>query len=400
VALLDSVAASGAKNTCLIWRNARKAIKLIRLAGLPRTGFISAGDFRLQVSVSTRYRLFYGITFGLILFGISTCSYDNGVDFNPSKTHHGDGRFISDKEGSLFSWLSMRWNEDSPPEIDQTQLPSIIGQVDRKLIDSPALIPRATWIGHATVLLQYRDINFLTDPHLTQRPFGLDFLVSERYTQPALSFKEMPKIDFIVISHNHYDHLDHRTVDMFANSVTWFVPLGLKPWFLERGIESDRVIELDWWESHQFSPEVVVTFTPTVHWSKRTPWDTNKTLWGGWAVDIAGFKSWHAGDTGFSETLFREIGERLGPLRLAMIPIGAYAPRYFMSSSHIDPQQAVKVHLDVRAQQSMPIHWGAFQLTHEPILEPPQQLREELERLSIPLSDFEPLKIGDTKILK
>ena len=334
----------------------------------------------------------------LVLFIVAGCSSNNDVEYDRSKPHHGDGQFISNKSGSFFSWVSMRWRENSPPQIDDSALASIVGEVDHSLINSPADLPRATWIGHATVLVQYRGINFLTDPHLSQRPFGFDFLVSKRFTQPALSFEEMPKIDFILISHNHFDHLDHRTVDMFGNSVTWYVPLGVKRWFLDRGIESAKVVELDWWQVHQFNSDVKVTFTPSVHWSKRTPWDTNKSLWGGWAVDIAGFKSWHAGDTGYSDTLFREIGERTGPFRFAMIPIGGYAPRYFMSASHIDPSEAVDVHIDVRSQQSMPMHWGTFQLTHEPVFEPSELLLQELQKRSIAVQDFKPLKIGDTLI--
>jgi N-acyl-phosphatidylethanolamine-hydrolysing phospholipase D len=223
--------------------------------------------------------------------------------------------------------------------------------------------------------------------------------VEPRYTQPALSFEQMPTVDLIVISHNHYDSLDHRTVDMFGDSVLWYVPLGLKAWFLERGISATRVIELDWWESHRFNEQVNVTMTPAQHWSKRGAWDTNQSLWGGWAIDIAGFKSWFAGDTGYNDSYFKDIGERLGPFRLAMIPIGAYAPRYFMQSAHIDPAQAIDVHLEVKAQQSLPIHWGTFQLTIEPILEPAQLLTEEMTRRGLPLEQFQPAKIGDTLIL-
>jgi L-ascorbate metabolism protein UlaG (beta-lactamase superfamily) len=122
-------------------------------------------------------------------------------------------------------------------------------------------------------------------------------------------------------------------------------------------------------------------------------------LWGGWAIDIHGFNSWFAGDTGYNARYFKDIGERLGPFRLAMIPIGAYAPRYFMENTHIDPAQAVEIHLEVRAEQSLPIHWGTFQLTIEPVLEPAQLLVEEMQRRGLPVEQFHPLKIGDTLIL-
>ena len=137
----------------------------------------------------------------------------------------------------------------------------------------------------------------------------------------------------------------------------------------------------------------------TARWSRRGPWDTNESLWGGWAINIDGFNSWFAGDTGYNARYFKDIGERLGPFRLAMIPIGAYAPRYFMEDAHIDPAQAVEIHLEVRAQQSLPIHWGTFQLTIEPVLEPAQLLVEEMQRRELNAQQFRPVKVGETLIL-
>lgn len=341
-----------------------------------------------------RIRLILGC---LIL--VTACS-SSTVNFDPSKAHHGDNKFVSKKGGSIFSWLAMRWREESPPEVGLLEVKSIVAAINYDLVTSQADTPRATWIGHATVLVQYRGINFLTDPHLTQLPFALDFWVKPRFTQPALSFEQMPKIDFVVISHNHYDHLDHRTVDLFGNSVTWFVPLGMKAWFLERDIDSEKVVELDWWDEYQFNDQVNITFTPTQHWSKRTPWDTNEALWGSWAVNIDGFKSWFAGDTGYDQAMFQEIGNKLGPFRLAMIPIGGYAPRYFMSASHVDPAEALDIHVDVNAQQSIPMHWGTFQLTHEPLLEPPVLLEQAMKGKGIPRNEFAPLKIGETLVLE
>jgi len=337
-------------------------------------------------------------TLGILCLLLTGCVY-TGVDFDPAKAHHGNGEFISTKQGSFLGHFFMRLREDDPPLLDPEEIRSIVGAADLDLIESFATQPRVTWIGHATALVQYKGISYLTDPHLTQYPFYYEIVVEPRYTQPALSFEQMPQVDFIVLSHNHYDSLDHRTVDMFGDSVLWYVPLGLKAWFLDRGISDERVIELDWWESHRFNDQVEVTMTPAQHWSKRTPWDTNKTLWGGWAVNIAGFKSWFAGDTGYNDRYFKDIGERLGPFRLAMIPIGAYAPRYFMGSAHVDPAQAIDIHLEVKTQQSLPIHWGTFQLTIEPILEPAQLLIEEMNRHGLDLEQFQPAKIGDTLVL-
>jgi len=326
--------------------------------------------------------------------------HPKGFKFDLEKEHHGGNSFKNRSVTSFAQWLRMRFKEGNYPSIDQAKIASIVEKTDLRLIHSSADLPRATWIGHATMLVQYRGVNFLTDPHLTDRPAPIDCFLPGRHTQPALHHTEMPKIDFIVISHNHYDHLDHRTVGMFGNSVTWYVPLGLKVWFEKQGIHSDKVVELDWWQSHQFSDDVCVTFTPSVHWSKRAPWDTNKSLWGSWSVKIAEFNSWFAGDTAYDEELFREIGQRTGPYHLSFIPIGAYGPRYFMSSQHVDPAQAVLIHENIKTERSIAIHWGTFQLTHEPFFEPPELLREAMSFEDLPQNQFEVLKIGETLILE
>ncbi len=346
-------------------------------------------------------RIISKMTYRIILLALSllltACA--SGVQFDPTKAHHGDGEFVSVKRGSFFDHYRMRQSEPDPPTPDPADIATIVTTPDLDLINSPADQPRVTWIGHATSLVQYKNINYLTDPHLTQYPFRFNFWVEPRYTQPALEFEQMPNIDFIVISHNHYDSLDHRTVDRFGDSVAWYVPLGLKAWFVDRGISAERVVELDWWQSHRFNEQVEITFTPAQHWSRRGLWDTNESLWGGWAVNIDGFNSWFAGDTGYNAAYFNDIGKRLGPFRLAMIPIGAYAPRYFMASVHVDPAQAVDIHLAVGAEQTLPVHWGTFQLTIEPILEPAQLLVEEMQKRGLPAAQFRPVKIGETLVL-
>lgn len=305
-------------------------------------------------------------------------------------------RYQSVGGSTVFEWLSMRYTEGLFPDVDPNDIASIQQAADLALIASPADEPRVTWLGHATMLVQYQGVSFLTDPHLSNWAAPVDFGVTPRLSPPALSVAQLPKVDFVVISHNHYDHLDHRTVDEIGNSVTWYVPMGLKAWFLDRGIEDANVVELDWWQSAKFKGSVEITFTPNVHWSKRSPWDTNLSHWGAWAVNIAGFKSWFSGDTAYDQKMFREIGERLGPFDMAFIPIGAYAPRYFMARQHVDPQQAVKIHQDIRSKFSVPMHWATFQLTQEPFLEPAELLIEALNQANIPLQKFKPINIGET----
>jgi N-acyl-phosphatidylethanolamine-hydrolysing phospholipase D len=309
-------------------------------------------------------------------------------------------RYESVGGSSVFEWLSMRFKEGTFPTVSAKDAASVQQPANSELINAPAQKPRATWIGHASMLVQYQGINFLTDPHLTDRAAPIDFFVDKRLTPVAITFENMPKIDFIVISHNHFDHLDHRTVDMFANTVTWYVPMGLKAWFLDRGIRNDKVVELDWWQSSQFNDKVTLTFTPNVHWSKRSPWDTNISHWGAWSVNIDGFKSWFSGDTAYDASVFKEIGERAGPFDMAFIPIGAYAPRYFMSKQHVDPLQAVKIHQDIQSKLSIPIHWATFQLTQEPFLEPPELLLKSLKAAGIEQEKFNPINIGETVTLE
>ncbi|MEH6443280.1 MAG: MBL fold metallo-hydrolase [Oceanospirillaceae bacterium] len=308
-------------------------------------------------------------------------------------------RYTSIAGASVYEWLSMRFKEGSFPDVTAKDIKSVQQKADLTLINSPSLQPRATWIGHASMLVQYQGINFLTDPHLTDRAAPVDFFVDKRLTPPALTFTQLPKIDFIVISHNHFDHLDHRTVDMYANSVTWYVPMGLKQWFLDRGIKTEKVVELEWWQSVNHNAEVELTFTPNVHWSKRSPWDTNVSHWGAWAVKIGQFNSWFSGDTGYDEIIFHDIGTRLGPFDMAFIPIGAYAPRYFMKRQHVDPQQAVRIHQEINSKFSIPMHWATFQLTQEPFLEPPQLLVKALQSAKIDVATFKPINIGETVVL-
>jgi N-acyl-phosphatidylethanolamine-hydrolysing phospholipase D len=205
-----------------------------------------------------------------------------------------DFYYLANGAGASFpDYLKMRLKEGGFPTVDKADIASVIGKADMKLIHSSASFdsPLATWVGHATMLVQFRGINFLTDPHLTQRPGP--FFFPKRLTPPALRYRELPAIDFILISHNHYDHLDRLTVDMFGNSVLWYVPLGLKSWFLNRNIRSDRVIEMDWWQSHEFGSDVKITFVPSIHWSKRSPWDAYKSLWGAWSIHWGSFQLTH-----------------------------------------------------------------------------------------------------------
>lgn len=252
-----------------------------------------------------------------------------------------------------------------------------------------------TWIGHVTFLLQLGGLNILTDPHMTARTSPLPFLGPRRQVALPLAIRELPRIDVVLISHNHYDHLDAGTVRALARQPggepLYLVPLGLARWFVRRGIR--RVLELDWWQTHRVEG-VDFHFVPAQHWSKRTPWDTNRSLWGGWWVE-RDFSFLFAGDSGYSPD-YRDIRTRMGRVDLAAIPIGAYAPRWFMAPQHVDPDEAVRIFEDLEARRAVAMHWGTFVLTDEPLDEPPRRLHAALAAKGVPPERFFVMRFGET----
>ena len=260
---------------------------------------------------------------------------------------------------------------------------------------SPAR-PVLTWIGHASFLLRCNGWNLLTDPVLSDRASPLSFAGPRRCTPPALSVEDLPEIHAVVISHNHYDHLDAPTVRAlhrrFGDRLRWRVPLGLAQWFRRRGIRNVR--ELAWWE-HDPEDGLDFHFVPTQHFSGRGLRDHNLTLWGGWMLDFGDFSAFFAGDTGYG-SVFREIGQVFRGIDLALLPIGAYEPRWFMKPVHVSPEEAVDVHLDLGARQSVAMHWGTFVLTDEPVDEPPRRLAEALQRRNLNPDEFRVLAHGQT----
>ncbi|PIO40391.1 hypothetical protein AB205_0027900 [Aquarana catesbeiana] len=256
---------------------------------------------------------------------------------------------------------------------------------------------RITWLGHASVMVEMDDLTFLTDPVFSQRASPISIAGPKRFRGPPCTIEQLPKIDAVVISHNHYDHLDYNTVlglnQRFGTELRWFVPLGLLNWMQSCGCEN--VIELDWWEQNCVPghDEVTFVFTPCQHWCKRTPFDDNKVLWGSWSVLGPSNRFFFAGDTGYCAA-FEQIGKRFGPFDVAAIPIGAYEPR----CQHVDPEEAVRIHADVRAKKSVGIHWGTFALANEHYLEPPAKLREALERYGLTQEDFIVLNHGASKL--
>lgn len=227
---------------------------------------------------------------------------------------------------------------------------------------------KLTWLGHATTLVQFDNVNVLTDPIFSERASPIQLLGPKRYRLCPCDIGELPPIDAVVISHNHYDHLDVDSVkglnSRFGDKLRWYVPLGLEKWMKDTGCKN--VVELNWWESSFISnkSDVSFVFTPAQHWCKRTLTDDNCVLWGSWSIIGPKHRFFFAGDTGYCQA-FKQIGDVYGPFDVAAIPIGAYSPRKFLKPQHVDPEEAVKIHDDVRSKQSVAIHWGTFVLAHE-----------------------------------
>jgi N-acyl-phosphatidylethanolamine-hydrolysing phospholipase D len=240
-------------------------------------------------------------------------------------------------------------------------------------------VPTVTWVGHSTFLVQLAGVNILTDPHWGDRSSPVAFAGPRRLVPPGMRFEDLPPIHAVVISHDHYDHLDSATVERLArdHSPTFFVPLGLRAWLLDRGVRD--VVELDWWEGRDFRG-LRFTCTPAQHSSGRTLTDQNLRLWSSWVIASPTRRLFFAGDTGYYAGL-KEIGERLGPFDLAAIPIGGYSAYERRHPNHVNPEEALQVFEDVRGRLMVPMHWGTFELNREPFQEPPQRLlREALRR--------------------
>jgi N-acyl-phosphatidylethanolamine-hydrolysing phospholipase D len=252
-----------------------------------------------------------------------------------------------------------------------------------------------TWIGHATLLIQLDGLNILSDPQFSERASPFRFAGPRRLTPPGVAFENLPPIDVVVISHDHYDHLDRPTVERLAatHNPLFLVPLGLKAWFASIGIE--RVKELDWWDRHALGA-VTFTLTPVQHWCGRTPFDTDRRLWGGWALAGRERRIFFGGDTGYYDG-FREVGSRLGPFDLALVSISAYEPPAIMRFTHTTPEEALRVFTDVRARTIVAMHWGTFDLSDEPLDEPPRRLRAAARAMNLPDERVWVLAHGETR---
>jgi L-ascorbate metabolism protein UlaG (beta-lactamase superfamily) len=286
---------------------------------------------------------------------------------------HFDGRFFNVAPATGEKSLSdiLRWRRTSRRQ----PWPAHI-EVAKVAPELRSDVTRITIVGHATALIQTRGLNLVTDPFWSDRASPLPLLGPKRVCAPAVAFDDLPPIDAILLSHNHYDHCDLATLRRLVKRDAPLIvtPLG-NDTIVRDAIPSARLAAHDWWDSHDLAPDIKITLVPAQHWSSRGLHDRRMALWSGFVVCAGDEKIYFAGDTGYGDgTLFKAIRQRVGRPDMALIPIGAYEPRWFMGDQHVDPEEAVKIFLDLEARQALAIHWGIIRLTDEGRDEPRDEL--------------------------
>jgi L-ascorbate metabolism protein UlaG (beta-lactamase superfamily) len=279
----------------------------------------------------------------------------------------------------------------------RTKWPAHIDDAPKQLPAREAASDVITFIGHATFLIQTAAGNILTDPMFSERAGPWNRFGPRRVRPPAIAFDALPPISIVLLSHNHYDHCDLPTLRQLAKRFDPLVvtPLGNGRFARNAGI--GRVEELDWWQSAQQS-DVPITLTPAHHFSARTPFDRNRALWGGFVLTLDHRCIYFAADTAYAP-FFHEIRQRFGAIDLALLPIGAYEPRWFMQSVHMNPPEAVQAHIDLGVRESIAMHFGTFQMTPEGIDEPVRALEEARRVNNVPASAFRVLGFGESILL-
>ena len=251
-----------------------------------------------------------------------------------------------------------------------------------------------TFVGHATFLIQAAATNVLIDPMYSRRASPVSFAGPRRVRAPGVRFEDLPTISLVLLSHNHYDHCDLGTLRRLEDRFhpRFVTPVGNGRLLRSAGIR--LLEEIDWWQTASAAP-LPITLTPAQHFSARGPFDRNRALWGGFLIEAGGQRILHAGDSGYGPH-FREISARLGPIDLALLPIGAYEPRWFMKDIHMNPAEAVQAHLDLAARRSIAMHFGTFQLTPEGIDEPGRELAKALRERGVPAERFRTAEVGES----
>ena len=304
--------------------------------------------------------------------------------------------FISNNVSSFKKFLQWRKESKKP---DPITFP--LAKNNPVFLKNNRITPTITWVGHATFLIQIAGLNILTDPHFTERASPFSFAGPSRTTPVGLKIEDLPKIDLIVISHNHYDHLDKETIQELIKKQNNHQPLILVPLKLKKKLEkfgARNVQELGWWDN-TILKNIKIHSVPVQHWSKRSMTDTNQSLWCGWVFEAPEFRILFCGDTGYSKD-FSLIQQKFQYMDLSLIPIGAYAPRWFMKYHHCNVEEAIQIHQDIKSRKSIAMHWGTFQLTDEPMDEPVSLLKSLVKKKEMYRSEFIVMQHGETQQIK
>lgn len=369
-------------------------------------------DVLAPSSSSRMNRTLIGVCLALMTAALAACvslAPRTNPDYDSNKSHHRPDGFVnryaerSDKPG-LWRWQYERLRDGLPKP---PSAPVLGVAPDLPLLNSNSPQPRITWVGHSTLLVQVDGVNLLTDPHWGQRASPFKFAGPKRHQAPGVPFDQLPSIHAVVISHNHWDHLDRETVQALMDrhpGIRFYVPLGLQHWFSKeiRGAVVDgpsrNVIALDWDQQVSLpgrTQALELHLLAVQHWSARSLGDRYQTLWGSWALLHPTFRFWFSGDLGYSPDT-QDIGRRFGGFDLAAIAIGAYEPRWFMKESHLNPAEALQVMREVKARTAIGIHWGTFEdISDEPLDQPPKDLEAAKQALDTP-QNFLVLRHGQT----
>ena len=324
------------------------------------------------------------------------------------KYHHLANGTFQNPEGSKvidmnFNWSFKVFNKEKK-KLDMTFPESNIIKREKVLLDLNNFQKEdyVAWIGHATFLIKLGEITIITDPVFSKNAGPL-FFGPKRFTEPALNLNEIPRTDIFLLTHNHYDHQDMKTIMRFPyKDSKVLVPLGLKKYFKINRFKD--VNEMDWYDQIRINQNLNITFLPSVHWSKRSLTDTNKTLWGSYLIEYKGKKILFSCDTGVGK-IYKELGDKYGPIDLTFINIGAYnfypmASIKDSSAYHTNPEEALGLAKDLKSKKVIGMHWGTFVLSLEPILEPPLRFKQNAEKFGFKKDEAIIFKIGEFKLFK
>lgn len=340
---------------------------------------------------TARRHPFVRATVMLAILGVLSGCATTYVDQRSRSSHFIDGQFRNGIESEKTLWFFLTTDYEIWPDwVESTYGPKPEERINGNTI-------QVTYINHATVLIQTGGYNVLTDPIYSERCSPVSFLGPMRVRNPGIRFEELPKIDAVIISHDHYDRLDLPTITRLVDRDDPKIYLGLGVG--KRLNSMHNVKELDWWERVDVAGGFSITFVPVQHFSGKTPFDRFSTLWGGYVLEIGERKIYFGGDSGYANH-YKQTFERFGPMDLSLLPVGGYAPRDFMGFAHLDPKQAVQAHLDLKSRKSIGIHHGTFQLTQEAINEPIQLLLKERKAVGLKYREFVTPAFGRAVVLQ